>query len=201
MANKTVDRKKAVPARSQAAKASPKNVNAKAAQPSAATQARPSDRKPEKSAVLQVEEVDSEETLVEEEEETTEEEVEVVEDDEEEEEEEVVEEDEEEEEEVVEEKPARRSSARARKERDLVAVGPQDYSVSRPSGSRIPNFPGSQFLRSSYRELRLVTWPSRRDTWNWTVVVVAVCVVIALLLGATDLALSQFVKWWLSLAH
>src|SRR5579871_3158134 len=182
MANKTVDRKKAVPARSQAAKASPKNVNAKAAQPSAATQARPSDRKPEKSAVLQVEEVDSEETLVEEEEEA-------------------VEEDEEEEEEVVEEKPARRSSARARKERDLVAVGPQDYSVSRPSGSRIPNFPGSQFLRSSYRELRLVTWPSRRDTWNWTVVVVAVCVVIALLLGATDLALSQFVKWWLSLAH
>ena len=197
MANKTVDRKKAVPARSQAAKASPKNINAKAAQPGAATQVRPSDRKPEKSAVLQVEEVDSEEVVVEEEEETTEEEVEVVEDDDEEEEEEVVEE----EEEVVEEKPARRSSARARKERDLVAVGPQDYSVSRPTGSRIPNFPGSQFIRSSYRELRLVTWPSRRDTWNWSVVVVAVCVVIAVLLGATDLALSQFVKWWLSLAH
>src|SRR5215469_15181535 len=98
MANKTVDQKKAVPARSQAAKASPKNVNAKAAQSSAATQARPSDRKPEKSAVLQVEEVDGEEVAVEEEEETTEEEVEVVEDDEE----DVVEEDDEEEEEVVE---------------------------------------------------------------------------------------------------
>jgi len=142
--------------------------------------------------------VDSEEVVVEEEEETTEEEVEVVEDDDEEEEEEVVEEDEEE---VVEEKPARRSSARARKERDLVAVGPQDYSVSRPTGSRIPNFPGSQFIRSSYRELRLVTWPSRRDTWNWSVVVVAVCIAIAILLGATDLALSKFVTWWLSLAH
>lgn len=196
MANKTVDRKKAVPARSQAAKASPKNINAKAAQPSAATQARPSDRKPEKSAVLQVEEVESEEVVVEEEEETTEEDVEVVE--EEDDEEEDVEEDEEE---VVEEKPARRSSARARKERDLVTVSPQDYSVSRPTGSRFPNFPGSQFLRSSYRELRLVTWPSRRDTWNWTMVVVAVCIAVAILLGATDLALSKFVTWWLSLAH
>ncbi len=207
MANKTVDRKKVMPARSQAAKAGPKNVNAKTTRPGATTPARPSAEKVDKTAVLQVDEVEGEEVLVEEEDETTEEDVEVVaaeddEDDEEDDEDEVVEEDEEdEEEEIVEEKPARRASGRARNDRSLVAASSPDYSLSRTTKSRMPNFPGSQFLRSSYQELRLVTWPSRRDTWNWSVVVVCVCVAVAILLGATDLALSKFVTWWLSLAQ
>jgi preprotein translocase SecE subunit len=188
MANKTIDRKKAVPARSQAAKPSPKPASAKATRPSGTTQEKPSALKQEKSArtgaeVLEVEDVETEELVVDEDTEADEEAV-----------------DEVEEEEAVEEKPAKSRVAKAKKERDLV-VSPQDYSVSRPSNSRLPNFPGSKFLYSSIRELRLVTWPSRRDTWNWSVVVVIVASAVAILLGAADLGLTQFVNWWLSLAH
>jgi len=202
MANKTIDRKKAVPARSQAAKASPKSARTSAVRPGGAIQDKPSDLKQEKAArealeVEEVEEVETEELVTEEEVEADEELV----DEEEEEvdEEEFDEEDEEEElEEEEEEQPAR---SRARKERDLMELTPVDYSVARPAGSRMPKFPGSQFLLSSYRELRLVTWPSRRDTWNWSLVVVGVCVAVALLLGAADLGFSRFVTWWVSLAH
>lgn len=201
MANKTIDRKKAAPSRSQAAKASPKDAGAKTSRPSGSNAEKPSDRKSQPSAragaeVLEVEEVETEELVAHEEAEVDEE---VVDEADEVDEEELLE-DEEEVIEEEEEKPAKGRDAKARKERDLV-VSPPDYSVSRPAGSRLPNFPGSQFLRSSYRELRLVTWPSRRDTWNWSLVVVGVCVAVALVLGAADLGLSRFVTWWLSLAH
>ena len=81
-------------------------------------------------------------------------------------------------------------------------ISPQDYSVSRPVGN-LPflNNPVGRFVRSSYRELRLVTWPSRHDTWNWSMVVVGVCVGVAIVLGAADIGLSKFVTWWLTLAH
>jgi|ERR1051326_3629278 preprotein translocase SecE subunit len=204
MANKTIDRRKAVPARSQAAKANPKTATPKTSRPSGTTPAKPSTLKPEKSAsaeteVLEAEELDTEELVDEADEADEADDDEYAsddDDDDEEDEDEVVEEDEEE---VVEEEPAK-SRAKGRKDRDLV-VSPQDYSVTRSSGSRLPNFPGSKFLYSSYRELRLVTWPSRRDTWNWSMVVVGVCIGVALLLGLADFGLSKFVTWWLSLAH
>ena len=203
MANKTIDRKKAVPARSQAVKASPKNTNAKAPRPSANTQAKPSGLTSGKTAragaeVLETENVEVEEVEVEEEEVVEEEHGEV----EDEEEEEVVEEDEEDEEEVVEAKPAKNRFAKNKRERAVMEVTPQDYSVTRPTRN-VPflNNPPGRFLRSSYRELRLVTWPSRRDTWNWSLVVIGVAAAIAVLLGAADLGLSRFVTWWLSLAH
>jgi preprotein translocase SecE subunit len=196
MANKTIDRKKAVPTRAQAAKASPKNASTKPARPSESSQGKPSDLKAEQSTsagaeVLEVEEVETEELAVDEVDEADEEAVDEVD------EEEVIEEDEE----VVEEKPTKSRSAKPKKERDLMEVAPQDYSIRRASGSRLPNFWGSKFLYASYRELRLVTWPSRRDTWHWSLVVVGVSVGIALLLGVADFGLSKFVTWWLSFAH
>jgi preprotein translocase SecE subunit len=212
MANKTIDRKKAVPARSQAAKTSPRNSNVKAPQPSGTTRAKPSDLKAEKvaSEVLEAEDEDIEAVAVDQVHETDDEEgpeeeedeeVEIEEDEEEEDEEVEIEEDEEEEE-VIEEKPARNRFAKSRRERDVLAITPEDYSVSRPTNTlRFLNNPPGRFLRASYRELRLVTWPSRRDTWNWSVVVIAVCVGVAVLLGAADFGLSRFVTWWLSLAH
>jgi preprotein translocase SecE subunit len=205
MANKTVDRKKAVPARSQAAKASPKNTNAKAPRPSANTQVKPSALKSGQSAsasaeVLETEQMEVEETVVEEEEDVVAEES----GDLEEEDEEVVEvdEEEEEEEEVVEEKPAKSRFAKNKSERAVMEVTTPDYSVKRSTRNvAFLNNPPGRFLTASYRELKLVTWPSRRDTWNWSLVVIGVAVAIAILLGAADLGLSKFVTWWLSLAH
>jgi len=203
MANKTIDRKKAVPARSQAAKASPKNTNAKAPRPSANTQAKPSDLKSGQSAsasaeVLETEQVEVEETVVEEEDDVVAEES----GDLEEEDEEVQEVDEEEEEEVVEEKPAKSRFAKNKSERAVMEVTTPDYSVKRSTRNvAFLNNPPGRFLTASYRELKLVTWPSRRDTWNWSLVVIGVAVAIAILLGAADLGLSKFVTWWLSLAQ
>lgn len=203
MANKTIDRKKAVPARSQAAKTSPKNAPIKASRPAGNTPAKSSTLTPEKSAsaeaeVLEAEELETEEPVDEADADANDEsdEEEPIED----EAEEVVEEEEEEEEEVV-EKPAK-TRAKGKKGRDLVVVSPQDYSVSRTAGQRrLPNFPGSKFLYASYRELRLVTWPSRHDVWTWSLVVIGVCIAIAIVLGLADFGLSKFVTWWLSLAH
>jgi preprotein translocase SecE subunit len=195
MANKTIDRKKAVPARSQAAKASPKNAPIKASRPAGNTPAKSATLTPEKSVtdaeVLEADELEIEAPVDEADERDESDEEEPIED----ESDEVVEE--EEEEEVV-EKPAKTRS-KGKKDRDLV-VSPQDYNVIRPT-RHLPNFPGSKFLYSSYRELRLVTWPSRHDVWTWSLVVVIVSVAIAALLGLADFGLSKFVTWWLSLAH
>lgn len=43
-------------------------------------------------------------------------------------------------------------------------------------------------------ELRKVTWPTREQTRNLTLVVVAVCIAMAAFLGVIDLILSQIVK-------
>jgi preprotein translocase subunit SecE len=43
-------------------------------------------------------------------------------------------------------------------------------------------------------ELRKVTWPAREETTNLTVVVLVVSVLVALVLGATDIGLSWLVE-------
>lgn len=43
-----------------------------------------------------------------------------------------------------------------------------------------------RYFRESRIELKKVTWPSREQTVNLTIVVVVVCVVIALFLGGID---------------
>ena len=42
-------------------------------------------------------------------------------------------------------------------------------------------------------ELRKVTWPSRRDTVRLTIMVIVVCVVVGLFLGALDLGFAELV--------
>jgi preprotein translocase SecE subunit len=190
MANKTVDRRKAVPHRSQAAKAGP---TGKPVRPNAGKVSKQSSPKMDEAArssteVLEAKELEAEELAVDEVDEEVdagEAEADVVEED--------------EVEEAGEEQPAERRSAK--KERDLMAITPPDYGVSRPTGARLPNNAAFRFVRSSYRELRLVTWPSRRDVASWSLVVVVVCVVIAAVLGVVDFGLARFVEWWVSLAH
>jgi preprotein translocase subunit SecE len=192
MANRTIDRRKAGSARSQAAKAT-KKPEPKPARPGAGKGDNQSSLKLEKTArsgkaeTLEIEESETDELALDEEGEVEEEEV--------------VDQAEVDEEEEEEKKPAKRRSPK--KERDLVELIPQDYSISRPSGgkSRLLDKGPARFVRSAYRELRLVTWPSRRDTWNWSLVVIGVCIAVAALLGAADIGLSKFVQWWVSLSQ
>jgi len=45
-----------------------------------------------------------------------------------------------------------------------------------------------------YLELCKVTWPTREEAWNMTLVVIAISAVIGIILGLVDLGLTQFVQ-------
>ncbi|HBH04958.1 MAG TPA: preprotein translocase subunit SecE [Candidatus Rokubacteria bacterium] len=51
-----------------------------------------------------------------------------------------------------------------------------------------------EFFREVVAEFRRVTWPSRPELANSTVVVIAVTVVIALFLGGVDILLARVVE-------
>jgi preprotein translocase subunit SecE len=52
-----------------------------------------------------------------------------------------------------------------------------------------------EFVQEVLAEFRKVTWPSRQELVNSTVVVIVVTVVLALFLGAVDVVLTRAVEW------
>jgi len=52
----------------------------------------------------------------------------------------------------------------------------------------------ARYLRDSRNELKKVTWPTREQTINLTIVVCVVCVAIALFLGGLDWIFAEFIK-------
>jgi preprotein translocase subunit SecE len=52
-----------------------------------------------------------------------------------------------------------------------------------------------QSLRDTRAELKKVTWPSRQETTNLTLVVIGISVALGLVLGGVDLALSEVFRW------
>lgn len=188
MANRTIDRKKAVAARSQSARIGVKSARSSVTDP-AIDEEEQSGLQAEDAELAEEDEVAENEAFDDEDEEEGESEA------------EEPEEEDDEESRALAEREERRLAKRERRERGVIAVNPQDYAISKPAGSRLPDNTLVRFVRSSYRELRMVTWPTRQETWNWSLVVVGVCVVVAAILGAADLGLSKFVEWWISLAH
>ena len=51
-----------------------------------------------------------------------------------------------------------------------------------------------EFVREVVAEFRKVTWPSRQELINSTVVVITVTVVVALFLGGVDIVLAKIVE-------
>ena len=51
-----------------------------------------------------------------------------------------------------------------------------------------------EFVREVIAEFRKVTWPSRQELINSTVVVIAVTMVVALFLGSVDIVLAKIVE-------
>ena len=56
-----------------------------------------------------------------------------------------------------------------------------------------------QFIYEAYLELTKVTWPSRADAWNMTLVVIAMSAVVAVVLGVADIGLTHALTWFLGL--
>jgi preprotein translocase subunit SecE len=57
----------------------------------------------------------------------------------------------------------------------------------------------TRYIYESYVELRKVTWPTREQTWQLTLVVLAMSAFVAILLGLFDLALVKLIGYVISL--
>jgi len=55
-----------------------------------------------------------------------------------------------------------------------------------------------EFVLDVLAEFRKVTWPSRQELINSTVVVIVVTLALSLFLGAVDIVLARAVEWILS---
>jgi preprotein translocase SecE subunit len=60
--------------------------------------------------------------------------------------------------------------------------------------------PITRFIAESYIELRKVTWPTWREAWNWTLIVIAMSAVVALILAGADIGLSRLLTWVVGLS-
>ena len=71
------------------------------------------------------------------------------------------------------------------------AVGSGNTIIDRLLANPVTRFP----TESGIELWSKVTWPEPRYAWNMTLVVIAMSVFVAVILGAADLGLSQFVNW------
>ena len=52
-----------------------------------------------------------------------------------------------------------------------------------------------QFIKETIGELRKVSWPTRNEAWNLTIVVLIVLFAMTIFLGTLDLAYSRLFKF------
>ena len=71
-----------------------------------------------------------------------------------------------------------------------VSVSKQPVPTHRTNGVELIR----RYLRESRIELKKVTWPTREQTINLTIVVVVVCVVLALFLGGIDYLFAALIQ-------
>ncbi|HEX9265671.1 MAG TPA: preprotein translocase subunit SecE [Candidatus Binatia bacterium] len=53
---------------------------------------------------------------------------------------------------------------------------------------------GAEFFKESWQELKKVYWPSRKETYAATLLVIIVVILISLYLAAVDLALTKAIQ-------
>lgn len=88
-----------------------------------------------------------------------------------------------------------------------LAVAPVDEerAVSRTgaAGVQVPEgllkSPLTRGLAEAYIELRKVNWPTRQDTWNMTLVVIAVSALMSALLALSDYGLGHLLSYLVNL--
>lgn len=100
-------------------------------------------------------------------------------------------------------KPRRIKGASSAVKKPISAAGrvvSKDYYLITPSDSGVRGFftKRRQFIpkyfRNSYSELKLVTWPHRKETWNLSVAVFIFAIVFGLLITIVDYGLEKLFK-------
>jgi preprotein translocase subunit SecE len=66
--------------------------------------------------------------------------------------------------------------------------------VNKPVTVNLKENPLIKYFKDTRAELRKVTWPTREEATNLTVVVLAVTFSMALILGAVDFIFAQFFR-------
>ncbi len=56
-----------------------------------------------------------------------------------------------------------------------------------------------RYVNETIGELRKVSWPTRREAWSLTVMVLIVTAIMAIILGAFDYLFSKIFEWILTL--
>lgn len=56
-----------------------------------------------------------------------------------------------------------------------------------------------RFIRETIGELRKVSWPTRQEALNLTLIVLAVMMFMGIFLGLTDIIASRLLKWALGI--
>ena len=51
-----------------------------------------------------------------------------------------------------------------------------------------------KYVKSSIEEMKKVTWPTKKETYNYTILVIAISIAIALFLGGLDYLFSAILK-------
>jgi len=51
-----------------------------------------------------------------------------------------------------------------------------------------------EYLKGSYQEMKKVTWPTKKEAQNYTVLVIGISIAVAVFLGAVDYIFSEFFK-------
>ena len=51
-----------------------------------------------------------------------------------------------------------------------------------------------KYFRNSWKELRLVTWPNRRETWQLTLAVIIFSVIFGVIIAVVDFGLDKAFK-------
>ncbi|MFA5128800.1 MAG: preprotein translocase subunit SecE [Patescibacteria group bacterium] len=61
----------------------------------------------------------------------------------------------------------------------------------------IPSNKLTNYFRDSYRELKKVVWPTKRETINHTLVVIGISLGVAIFLGALDFLFTRILEKYL----
>lgn len=78
-------------------------------------------------------------------------------------------------------------------------IGRREYYLPLPE-NRLGHFLNKRrhivpsYFRNSWRELRMVTWPSRRETWKLTLAVISFALIFGLLIAITDYGLDKLFR-------
>ena len=56
-----------------------------------------------------------------------------------------------------------------------------------------------QYLKDSRQELKKVSWPTKREAWKQTMVVIGMSLAVAIFLGVCDYIFNFALEWYLKI--